>query len=75
MSLQSATELADHLATTLPDADESFGNYIARAISRWPDLTGAEIDLALRRAAQVSRREARRHLAEADALQAHMARR
>lgn len=73
MSFQSATELANHLAATRPARDESFGDYMARAISRWPDLTGAVIDWACKRAAQMNRREARRRGAEADALQAKAA--
>jgi hypothetical protein len=75
MSTENAMALANYVGTVLPQEGESFDDYMAKALDRWPDLTDAEVSWALRRAADISRREGERHLEEADRCQAELDRR
>jgi hypothetical protein len=68
MTTENALALANHLASTLPQENEDFDVYMGAAIARWPDLTGAEVEWACARAADISRQKANRKFQEADLL-------
>jgi hypothetical protein len=75
MHTEAALALANHLATTMPADGQSYDDYMADAFARWPDLSDAEIDWAIERAADVSRREAAQLNEEADELRQYKSRR
>lgn len=66
MSTEQAFALANLLARTLPSEGQSFDDYLADALARWPTLSDDEVNWAIQHAADISRRDGNRLSREAD---------
>lgn len=69
MTQNTALQLANFLASTQPADGQSFDQYMADALSRWPNLSEQQIQWAISRAAEINHQEAAQLFDEAETME------